>query len=448
MTTTESQGERKASMNTRHAALGPREVSGAPETTHRGYAPTRRLSSCAVLRRWRGRGQATRQRVQPAGLAWFRISVVSLVIVGAAGDSFAACSTSWTASGSSTLYNTCPQIGIGTSSPNVQLSLGSALNNTKLAIYDAGATSTYGFGVQAGQFIFHPNVSSDRYSFFDSAALTNELLTIKGTGNVGLGNTTPGSEVAGANYSRVLDVGSAAQVAAQNAVNILGYSTTADGMVADLSFSNNAIGTSDSRLGVFRFTRKSTNDSGQFDLYTRSAGSFIRALTIDPSGNVGIGTAAPTSRLHVVGDIYATGNVAAKYQDVAEWVPVLRYIEAATVVVLNPGHPNEVAASVGPYDTRVAGVVSEKPGVILGEAGEGKAMIATTGRVHVKVDASRVPVHVGDLLVTSDREGFAMRSEPLNVGGVPIHRPGTLIGKALEPLESGQGEILVLLSLQ
>ena len=42
----------------------------------------------------------------------------------------------------------------------------------------------------------------------------------------------------------------------------------------------------------------------------------------------------------------------------------------------------------------------------------------------------------------------AMRSEPVNLGGVQIHRPGTLIGKALEPLEKGSGTILVLLSLQ
>jgi hypothetical protein len=49
---------------------------------------------------------------------------------------------------------------------------------------------------------------------------------------------------------------------------------------------------------------------------------------------------------------------------------------------------------------------------------------------------------------TSDTPGTAMRSEPLDLGGVKIHRPGTLIGKALEPLASGQGEILVLLSLQ
>jgi hypothetical protein len=41
-----------------------------------------------------------------------------------------------------------------------------------------------------------------------------------------------------------------------------------------------------------------------------------------------------------------------------------------------------------------------------------------------------------------------MKSQPIDIGGVQIHRPGTVIGKALEPLPSGEGEILVLLSLQ
>jgi len=50
--------------------------------------------------------------------------------------------------------------------------------------------------------------------------------------------------------------------------------------------------------------------------------------------------------------------------------------------------------------------------------------------------------------VTSDIPGVAMKSEPVNLGGVQLHRPGTLIGKALEPLQKGRGEILVLLSLQ
>jgi hypothetical protein len=84
----------------------------------------------------------------------------------------------------------------------------------------------------------------------------------------------------------------------------------------------------------------------------------------------------------------------------------------------------------------------------LGEAGEGRVLVATTGRVKVKVDASNGPIQIGDLLVTSEREGFAMKSVPVELGGVRIHRPGTLIGKALEPLSHGTGEILVLLSMQ
>lgn len=62
--------------------------------------------------------------------------------------------------------------------------------------------------------------------------------------------------------------------------------------------------------------------------------------------------------------------------------------------------------------------------------------------------ATNGPIEIGDLLVTTAREGFAMKSLPVEIGGVRIHRPGTLIGKALEPLAQGTGEILVLLSLQ
>jgi hypothetical protein len=166
------------------------------------------------------------------------------------------------------------------------------------------------------------------------------------------------------------------------------------------------------------------------------------------SGNVGIGTTAPSTKLHVVGDVTVTGNIAAKYQDIAEWVPSRREMPAGTVVVLDTDQYHHVLPSSQAYDTRVAGVVSERPGLILGEGGDGKLLVATTGRVRVKVDATRAPIRAGDILVTSDREGIAMRSEPLDLGGAKIHRPGTIIGKALEPLEKGVGEILVLLSLQ
>lgn len=153
-------------------------------------------------------------------------------------------------------------------------------------------------------------------------------------------------------------------------------------------------------------------------------------------------------KINAAGDVTVAGNIGAKYQDLAEWVPATTEMPAGTVVVLNPERSNEVMASAAAYDTSVAGVVSAKPGVILGEAGEGKAMIATTGRVKVRVDATGRAVKVGDLLVTSDKPGVAMPSTPVEFGGVRMHRPGTIIGKALEPLAAGEGEILVLLSLQ
>ena len=105
-------------------------------------------------------------------------------------------------------------------------------------------------------------------------------------------------------------------------------------------------------------------------------------------------------------------------------------------------------ASTSPYDTAVAGVVSAAPGVLLGDGGAGRVKVATTGRVRVRVDATHAPIAVGDLLVTGEKTGVAMRSEPVELAGISIHRPGTVIGKALEPLAVGTGEILVLLALQ
>src|SRR5579884_1167196 len=259
--------------------------------------------------------------------------------------------------------------------------------------------------------------------------LTHQGIYFNGGGNIGIGTTAPDAKLAVHAYNSNAET-----------VALSFYPATSGGMPAY------GIGMGPTASEGYLAYRSGTGNSTLFGHKFFVNNSEVMRIRGD--GNVGIGTSTPSTKLHVVGDVTVTGNIAAKYQDVAEWVTSPKTMPAGTVVILDAYHSNQVLPSVRPYDTRVAGVVSDTPGLLLGEGGEGKVKVATTGRVKVKVDAAKGSVQVGDLLVTSDKEGVAMKSEPLDLGGVPIHRPGTLIGKALEPLKEGEGEILVLLSLQ
>jgi hypothetical protein len=236
-------------------------------------------------------------------------------------------------------------------------------------------------------------------------------------GNVGIGTTSPSSK---AGWTPLLNLSGSYSGMVLN-------STAAGGRA--YSIGSNVIG----GAGILTFFDETVSAT---------------RMVVTPNGNVGIGTLTPAALLHIAGDVMVDGNLAAKYQDVAEWVRSSRDLLPATVVIIDPREANRVTISDKAYDMRVAGVVSEKPGLLLGEGGADKAKVAHSGRVKVKVDAQHGPIAVGDLLVTSARPGYAMRSEPVTIGGTEIHRPGTIIGKALESLQTGQGEILVLLTLQ
>ncbi len=237
-----------------------------------------------------------------------------------------------------------------------------------------------------------------------------------------------------------------ALIGVRGEASILSTATANVNAAFGASFSvNSGGGTILNGYGVYVADVTATNDYAFYQVAADDTNYF--------AGNVGIGTTSPSYKLHVVGDAHFQGtvtgtNIRATYQDVAEWVPATSDLEPGTVVVLNKARTNEVMASHGAYDTRVAGVVSGQPGISLGIEGEGKEQIATYGRVMVKVDATKAPIEVGDLLVTSAVSGTAMRSEAMDINGRSFHQPGTILGKALEPLAGGVGEILVLLSLQ
>jgi len=239
--------------------------------------------------------------------------------------------------------------------------------------------------------------------------------------------------------------GSLAQTAGQavySGVDANGSVTTAYGSLISIISGSGSVGTG------FALYLQDVQATTGYGIYQNGAND-----TNYFAGKVGIGTATPGYQLHVVGNARVDGqltgtSIQATYQDVAEWVPSREDLAPGTVVVLDTAIGNSVLKSSKRYDTMVVGVVSAQPGILLGVAGDEKEQIATTGRVRVKVDATSAPIRVGDLLVTSDKPGMAMRSQPIDVGGTLIHRPGTIVGKALEALQSGEGEVLVLLSLQ
>jgi len=147
------------------------------------------------------------------------------------------------------------------------------------------------------------------------------------------------------------------------------------------------------------------------------------------------------------GDVRADGTFHANQYssgsaDIAEWVHVSESGAPGDIMELDLACPASYRLSQGPCSSLVAGVISTAPGVVLGQEREdsGRALLALTGIVPVKVTDEGGPIQSGDLLVTSSTPGRAMRW----AGPGPC--PCSLIGKALEPMTEDYGVILVLLT--
>jgi hypothetical protein len=175
------------------------------------------------------------------------------------------------------------------------------------------------------------------------------------------------------------------------------------------------------------------------------------------------------------GNVYADGPYMSPAADLAELLPASESLEPGDVLVVGPD--GQLARSSEAYQTTVVGVYSTKPGFLGGVAedaggseaqvqlgaeaagsekrdataqlaADGKVPLAIAGVVPVKVSAENGPIQPGDLLTTASLPGHAMKASPIDLDGVEIYRPGTTIGKALEPWGEGTGVISVLVTLQ
>ncbi len=154
---------------------------------------------------------------------------------------------------------------------------------------------------------------------------------------------------------------------------------------------------------------------------------FSAAIPVDDEGNIHAPSFRPPSR------------------EVATLVDLSESVKPGDVLVIDRDTTGLMRRGFEGHDSGVVGVVldSQSP-ALSGEEVEAEtalhAEVAIAGVVTCNVDATYGAIWPGNLLVTSPTSGHAMRTES------PL--PGTIVGKALEPLEKGIGTIKVLVMLR
>ena len=163
------------------------------------------------------------------------------------------------------------------------------LDNSVFAIKDVDGSDVSGTSTAIGR-IVHIAGTGDFEKRFMSGNLQFD-------GNVGIGTTSPATKLHVEHYGSAIGDFEGIRIA-NHATNLHATSRPAyEFVVSDIN-SGTGIG-----HGKFAIGYRGTTSASRTD-----------RLVIDNSGNVGIGAVSPTYKLHVSGDIYATGNITA-YSD-------------------------------------------------------------------------------------------------------------------------------------
>jgi hypothetical protein len=169
------------------------------------------------------------------------------------------------------------------------------------------------------------------------------------------------------------------------------------------------------------------------DLYTATAGDKLVIGSTDANND--------DYALHITGDIYIDGSLDFPTADLAEEFTSAPNLEAGTVMIMGDDGFKSAIPSNKENDQKVIGVISDDAAVVMGRVeGPNKSVIAMVGVVKVKVVGYNGDIEKGDLLTSSNIQGYAMKAIDPKIG--------TIFGKALENFSGDKGYIMALISQQ
>ena len=197
--------------------------------------------------------------------------------------------------------NSSGNVGIGTTSPDRKLEVDftGSVYGAKFTRSDATGSSLIEFANSAGvKSIIGYDAGVDGY-IIGTASATN--LVVKQSGNVGIGTTLPG-------YKLSVDDDTVTTV--PKTLLQFDAGSIADNGGYNIDFRVSSNNTADRFVSRIRGIRESTGALSQLSFWTESGSALEQRMTIRASGNIGIGTTTPSSKLQVAGGIQMADDTA------------------------------------------------------------------------------------------------------------------------------------------
>jgi len=185
-------------------------------------------------------------------------------------------------------------VGIGTTNPSEKL---------EISIGNVFVNGNNGQGIKLGSTNGIFRQASNELGFNTN---NSERMRIDASGNVGIGNPADSGGNGALSSLVTLRIGGTGTInsdAGQGLLQLRGYSANVNQNVGTIEFVDDRNGTDDI-IGRINSSRDTSIGDGNLKFSTAtSAGVLSEAMRIDSSGNVGIGTTAPSDKLHVVQNV-------------------------------------------------------------------------------------------------------------------------------------------------